>query len=465
MPSLMRVLLRFHSAPHVCWILITAYCFVAIFVVQHNTRNELLDLKDTPFVLAKQSHQVALATHNNNNTLPSNTNKLLYVGQFGLGHRLSKLSAAYDVAQTLHLPLEIRWGTCQQQEIFEYLFSTNILLAENASIVRQDKIVLVRNDVLGYYAGQSYKNAKVALTVRYTANDVTINPWLRKWQQDYRLFTSLLQQFSFQKELQDFQKRHERHRHYVIGLHLRAGNGEQEHFQQADRKVSNPATFLERISQLIHQLVIVQRQQMPPLVFVATDTAAWIPFVQAALARYNIPVITYPQPRLEHNHGVSYARWTHGQACLNGWKYSAIDMALTSQCDTVVAATRSTFTQILPLSIVMHKESSIFRFCEVSTTANDMTCFRDQYTWLFRSIKHSTAMGHFSLNMSQYQPVVHKVMVHLPDVQEESKLQDAKDFLKSTTWNDKVFAYGERINTKYRGKAFRQFVPGWTFAN
>jgi len=389
---------------------------------------------------------------------------MLYVGQFGLGHRLSKLSAAYDLAQKLNLPLQVHWGSCQSVEIFEYLFQSNILIENNTIFKQQDKIVLVRNDVLGYYAGQSYKNAHVALTSKYsTATTHVTNPWLQKWQQDYRLFTSLLQRFSFQDQLQDFQQRHEWNKHHVIGLHLRAGNGEQDHFQQADRQISNPATFLQHTSQLLHQL-IQKQQSFNPLIFVATDTSAWIPFVRAAFAHYNIPVIAFPQPRLHHNEGVSYARWTQGQACLDGWKYSMMDMALMSQCDTVVAAMRSTFTQILPLSIVMSKDSHVFRYCEVSTAAHDMTCFRDSYSWLFRT-NESGVVGHFSLNnASQYQPVMHKVMVHFPDVQEEPKLQDALHFLQSND-DDKVFAYGERINTKYRGKAFRQFTPNWTFAD
>jgi hypothetical protein len=128
---------------------------------------------------------------------------------------------------------------------------------------------------------------------------------------------------------------------------------------------------------------------------------------------------------------------------VRGWMTSMSDMFLLAECDTLVAGMRSTFTQILPLSLVfavVHSPANTtsttaataknrrapWKFCEAD--GYRLTCFRDRQAWLFRQdtalrqgrirtirITNDSSSSSGVYKASDHQPVVHKVGA-LPDV-------------------------------------------------
>ena len=471
-------------------------------------------------------------------------NKVIHVGMFGLGHRLSKLSAAHHLVQTSHWPvthLEVLWGTCDIQtdngmDIFTYLFGNNQIEVRHSSAANDDdteqasnktnnsianfshqgKSLVIRNDVVGYYAGQSFKNAQIPLQRSH------MRLWQNKLDSDTHLFRNLVASFERihgDQTTRKLQKQWNWDNHFVIGLHIRAGNGEQDHFGQAQRQiVSDGSTFYQNLARTIRTFLAdkdTNRDQKPPLIFLATDTASVVNELRQLLASDLLPVVTVPQPRVEPHKGVSYSVWTAGSKnCWDGWLYSMVDMTLLARSDFLIATRRSTFTQILPRSLVLRshhgdnvhrrgrhetKQERILdmhhRFCEVGEMADSMTCFSDSYSWLFRenhndsSIATSSAMVPTTFVQSIASPsiknygnptasVVHKVMVHFPDVTSgERRVVDqtksassastgdywwkqAEEFFDCSQTSEHRLLFGFKIDKTYR--QFKVFIKGWT---
>jgi len=476
---------------------------------------------------------------NNNTTL--NTNRLKYTGSFGLGHRLSKLTAAYHLAvHALQLPLlEVDWGRCGSDatnnsdsdsgvDIFAHLFGTNELVITTTTTTsatknhqqqqppqaNNNKVIWVRNDVHGYYAGQSYKNFEIPLTA------AILDAWRAKLASDAVLLAELADRFWHQQQhaaaavVEQQQQRWQWKQHTVIGLHVRAGNGEGDHFTEAGRNRwsnggENNSTKAKTLQRLIHRLVQYLQQQQasfkPPLVFLATDTASWIDIVRDALKP--IPVVVWEQPRVPLGQGVSYQAWANknnnnnnnnnNEQCLQGWSAAATDMFLLASVDVLIAATRSTFTQIAPAALVFSNSHSALKFCEMDGPR--LTCFKDQWTWLLRrkqpqATATTPSMVTFSVNSDDEDTtavqvdenddgsgnnnlaVTHKVMVHLPDVNVNGEKNERDDPIRTAALafladvndnnnenNNHVFYYGRKYNPKYRDKK-RPFRTDWVWA-
>lgn len=369
-------------------------------------------------------------------------NRVIHVGQFGLGHRLSKLSAAVHLADQFGVPiLQVQWTDCHQDDFFRTLFGESIIPIQPLSkMPRFGKKILVRNDVHGYYAGQAYKNFLIPV------DKSTKERWNDKLESDRKFFEYLRANFVFMGALLEFQKQHEWGSHHVVGVHIRAGNGETGHFAAAERNL-----FMDRsaICQALQDYVRNYSGKKPLLVFVATDTVDWIDFLRQALT--NIPVVSLPQERVEPGKGVSFSNWKDdARRCSDGWVASASDMFLLAASNTLIATTRSTFTQILPLSIVLSSSSG--QFCELRTDGH-LVCFRDLQAWLFDEASATLA---------------HKVMVHLPDVEAVNSIfDDANRFLWDTNaqegGEEKHYYYGRKYNQKYREK--RQFQSRWVLVD
>ena len=473
----------------------------------------------------------------------SQQNQLLYTGSFGIGHRMNKLSCLYHMLLAnksrsefyKHVSvIKIEWGTCPTTsatqdksniDIFEYLFASQYIdmfhvhdlyygthsqgdNTLNSSILgkttRADnqkkdlnligtKTLWIRNDVAGYYAGQSYKNAQIRLT-----HNIVRDFLGTKLLSDNQLFRYLIEhRFIGYNHVQQYKIEHEWDKHYVMGVHIRAGNGEQNHFVQSGRNmglgdVGEHTRHDERIVQSIarsiqHLYSNAKREQSisvkPPLVFLATDTEHYIKALTKALKSYNIPLITFnEQPRIPKGMGVSYDNAIYLQqsniSCYQSWYGSMIDMTLLSESSTVIATTRSTFTQILPNSIVFHRAGSknSYKYCEMDLTSNQnntkVTCFRSQTSWLLRN--NSSEWSTFCVNGNNEDlvdrgcidssaengshPVTHKLMVHFPDIDDhDSKhrktYSDAIAFLQQQQPllpNETIYYYGRKYNSKYR---------------
>ena len=445
-------------------------------------------------VSARTASAASINATANDSSTASNSNKLYYVGRFGLGHRLSKLSAAYHLAFELNLPeVELHWGSCQTEkvDISTVLFGTHILqvprhdthpvvVAAATDHSESSKTILVRNDVAGYYAGQNYKNAQRPLT-----HNVLDSLWWPKLQLDRKLFHHLLDQFMrmqhdnnkdydnvFQTVTSDWRD------YTVIGLHIRAGNGEGDHFQQAGRSVYNTEFYVQSTCQLIHaalrnETVFGATNNKPPLLFVATDTPSVLAIIHTACAP--LPIRVLPQARVETKGGVSYQQWNKGSQCFDGWRSSMMDMALLAHTDILIAAMRSTFTQILPRALVQERQGGIF--CEVGSGGGHsvmmmMSCFENERQWLLRETQPKTVSLPVSGDGGRDHPdnttvgsvptVTHKVMVHFPDWDKNEWAVQARAFLQdSSPSSDPTFVYGPRFDKKYRSKG--EFREEWTW--
>ena len=370
---------------------------------------------------------------------PPTLNRLKHVGSFGLGHRFSKLSASVDLARQLDVPIvQVEWKDCSI-DLFANLFgNSTLLLRPPHRGDQQSKTILVRNDVAGYYAGQAYKNAQTAVTSHHRSI------WLQKLENDHTLYSQLLSNLpgrdTTMRAFQDSCGWH--NRSMVIGVHVRAGNGETDHFKAAQRDQTDldPATVAVQIQGLL-------AATNNPLVFVATDTASWVERLKSALHGV-VDVVAYPQERVAPGEGVGYQHWSQAdESCVLGWRSATMDMALLAETDTLVAVTRSTFTQIAPALLVLHKDGG--RFCEMGSTAPvALECFSTVASWLFGQRQEA-----------------HKLMVHLADVgssYQDDRFRAAKMFLSSqepTTLEDRLYYYGPKFNKKYRGKV--PFQTNW----
>jgi hypothetical protein len=463
-------------------------------------------------------------------------NQLLYAGSFGIGHRMNKLSCVHHMLSANKdrsefykyiSIIKVEWGTCPSTnsthytsnvDIFEYLFASQYISMTDVKQQRDSyyrtpplggstttnnnlsyrtaahnrskdfdflgqKTLWIRNDVAGYFAGQSYKNAKIRLH-----NSNALELFHDKLLSDNHLFQYLIKhRFIGYNHVQQYKLEHEWDKHYVMGIHIRAGNGEQNHFVQSGRNIvmaGRQEQIVEHIAKTIHQIYInVKNEQKfsvkPPLVFLATDTEYYIQSLTNALRLYNMPLISFnEQPRIPKGMGVSYDNTIYLQqsniSCYQSWYGSMIDMTLLSESDTVIATTRSTFTQILPNSVVFHRagtKSSIYKYCEMDLISKGKntktTCFQNQTSWLLRNnssewntfcVEGDTASVKVNdCNGNSKNPVTHKLMVHFPDIGDhDSKhhkmYRDALAFLKYQTkrHNDTIYYYGKKYNRKYR---------------
>jgi hypothetical protein len=169
----------------------------------------------------------------------------------------------------------------------------------------------------------------------------------------------------------------------VIGIHVRAGNGETGDFASRGRPIENETEWLQNISDRI-----LNQEWGPSLLFVATDTPAIVDKLRYFLDGH-MPVVALDQLRPDSGSGVLFGErgkvTIKGAACLSGWKSAFVDMMLLSYADVVVAARPSSFSMSLPMSLALAKlvpERQHQRpFCEVNPSATEIKCFRDFKEW------------------------------------------------------------------------------------
>ncbi|CAJ1945624.1 unnamed protein product [Cylindrotheca closterium] len=411
-------------------------------------------------------------------------NRLVHVTRFGLGHRLIRATSAYHLAKILALPrLKNQWGSCSKDtnwrgkdgndaySIFPYLFGNDVwILPTESSIKRQGKRVIVRNDVYGYIPGQIYKNFELPID---KSNEISGNgPLVLKLMSDSEFYSQLVDNYRFQAEVLEFMEKHKFREHEVVGLHIRAGNGEKTHFEWSGRGITDEEAFISDSIHLVEALVEKLRslQRKKPLVFLATDTQRLIPVIQNAMKNIGVETVHLEQIRVEDNGGVTFQAFASKEDdCLKGWQAMFSDMLLLGNADVVVAARHSSFTQSLPLSRVFdrHRGEEGPHFCEVSSDATTMTCFEDKKTWLFRQDENKIFQIENGNQTKSFPQVTHRVLVSFPDVETPNEMDTVIEFLqKPRIGNDTdilMHTYGKKgFNPKYRGQKSEKSM--WTFA-
>jgi hypothetical protein len=340
-----------------------------------------------------------------------------YYACCGLGHRLIRMSSAAYVARHYHFELRSFWGWCGEEhpvEVFSHLFrplttkDDTALLSPiiQAAAARQkdnpyhNKTILhFYNEVPGFRAVVRRGGDESGSTTEKGASNDNNNPdepmdhgcacRADKVESDVDFYTSLRQRY------RDTDHRVETmvQTHFVgatvLGLHVRAGNGEEGDFVRKGRVITNPQIFVRHVSdlmvQLLQQLELKDNsllKQYPPILYIATDTSSIIDLFRTELQQstrqantaWTIPVLDLPQERRQegegvlfgesdkvHNKGPKHSNDTEADdstSCLRGWRDTTADMILLSHADVVIAGKPSSFSQTLPMSLAFGKRQA-----------------------------------------------------------------------------------------------------------
>lgn len=235
---------------------------------------------------------------------------------------------------------------------------------------------------------------------------------------DKQFYRQLRSLFRFNDRVQSFVDEHRFSERIVVGIHIRAGNGEAGDFKEKERGIRDIDAWLVNTAKMIHQLTIKIRsayskeinQQKPlsPLVFIATDDPRVVNKLANATSRYNISTVAFPQERLDSGSGVAYNhKWDTNEACREGWVNQFIDATLLGAADVAIAGTYSSFSQSVALMTVLSESvvsaqakdskqtghsmtltngASRFAhrlFCEVHGVEDTMRCYDNYLDWLY----------------------------------------------------------------------------------
>jgi hypothetical protein len=273
---------------------------------------------------------------------PAKVSYVHYIGCCGIGHRLARMSNAYHAAQRLQFALRGTWPSCNKRNVFDHLFVwPNVLEDDDEddlirhNYTRSGQVVKLRNEVPGYttvYRAGAPNNRQrrrrqpqpqnTETTRRHDTSSSDASRALcdtchpDKIASDYEFYSLLLQRFRRQDQVEAFMQQHDFAHHTVIGIHVRAGNGEGGDFESKDRAIENTQTFVQRVSQQVLDLVVHnnnsdkkdnehQHQHLPPLIFLATDTPTMVDLFREALGQ-KIPVVVLPQARPSEGQGILF---------------------------------------------------------------------------------------------------------------------------------------------------------------
>ena len=315
-----------------------------------------------------------------------------YFACCGAGHRVVKLGDAYYVARLLNFSLRIFFGFCNKQEMFSYLFGppigvTNTVLLpatsqETANNKIPDMYIKISNEVPGFQKLIRWGNLSEST---HTASCPCGNA-TRHFETDLVLFHKLRDRFRDRARIEAYMNNNNFADRTVIGLHVRAGNNEQGNFIIKNRTLHNISSWCENVADRL--LRISENFILPSLVFIATDSVDIISILRNLL-KDKMEVISLPQHRLDRGEGVFFGVsgnvTDHGNECMKNWLDTYSDMMLLSHADVLVAGRPSSFTQGLPMTMVLStnkRDRKVKKsFCEVNMEATQIICFEDLMDW------------------------------------------------------------------------------------
>ena len=327
-------------------------------------------------------------------SLPPGTPRRAYSTVFykaccGLGHRLIRMSSAYHVAKLLAYKLQPNWGYCEESKtrkvgIFSHLFQRETDLAYINSTGQN---LFFANEVPGFLAAFHASRHRLC-----GFSEAKMNT-------DFDFYTSLRDRFRERSKIDGFVEKHFAGK-TVLGIHIRAGNGETGHFQRHHRGIhGSPRDWVSNVTSGIRDLV--SPTSPPPVLYVASDTHQYIEFFRSALHGV-MPVVDWKQERPKDGDGVFFGEYkpanaavvsTDASKCLQRWKDALYDMLLLSHADVLIAGQSSSFTQSLPLSIVFgrkDKRKVDTAFCEVIRgSVGKLRCYESYIKWACDEKSHT----------------------------------------------------------------------------
>jgi hypothetical protein len=300
-----------------------------------------------------------------------NISSVDYMACCGAGHRISKLSDASYVSKKLGFALRSFWGYCDNVEVYDLLFGPQPI-EEVVGTHHVDRFVRINNDVPGFSKFTRLDNLSEC-------------PYpMEKIEQDIHFYRSHRNRFRAKESVERFRRENFHKNATILGMHVRAGNGEPGDFADRGRAIDEMDSWLRRVVDRL-----LEHEWGPSVIlFLATDTPAIIPKLDEILA-HRIPLVHLNQVRPEDGFGVMFGERgkvvTTGEKCERGWMATYMDMILLSHADVVVAARPSSFTQSMPMSLVLAKPKDtrkiLASFCEMNPTAMEMRCFEDFRDW------------------------------------------------------------------------------------
>ena len=282
-------------------------------------------------------------------------------------------------------------------EIWQHLFGsqTNGLGGAVSSDHEKDQYpnavqhLTISNEVPGYkpYATRQLRQSILARSL--LESNMEFYRALRN-----RFITSYYDLFRLFVTSDEGRKYVDRPKYIVVGLHIRAGNGEVGEFVEKERVIKN---FNSWARQMVPILVrYIEGELLPanqeeigkrkPLVYVATDTPSLAGLIRQLFAENDIEVISNFY-NLDKTLGPSYL--IKDKRCLKAWELQMMDMVLLSLSDVIVAGRYSSFTQTLPLTLHFSDRRSDkigdnYSYCELEGDATSMSCFRAYQGWVAR---------------------------------------------------------------------------------
>jgi Nodulation protein Z (NodZ) len=313
-----------------------------------------------------------------------------YFSCCGVGHRFSKLSDSYYLAQQIGFGLRVFFGFCDEQEVFSYFFGSQpvedvVRLTSRWNGTKDNLHLKVNNENPGF-----------TKLVR-TGDNATCRCTEDRLQSDMEFYSGIRNQFREKERVELFRKEHFVGK-TVIGMHIRAGNGESGDFERKNRTISDIDQWSDSMSRLLIDLA--RNFTDPPLLFIATDTAHVLSNFKTRL-QDSMPVMELFQDRVNHGQGVLFGERgkveNEGEKCLKGWSDSFTDMMILSHADVVVAGRPSSFTQSLPMTMALskpeHERKILESYCEVNPSATEMKCYHDLMEWCCQGVTEFSLQG------------------------------------------------------------------------
>lgn len=277
------------------------------------------------------------------------------------------------IAKQLNFGLRTFWGYCgQDTEIFQHLFGVQSKQALQ-NVTSTNHHVLFRNSIPGFRKLRRHGPSKCQCR----------NEQIQVHKEFYE---DLRNRYRHKEAVDTFVREHF-HGHTVIGIHIRAGNGEKGEFESKKRGIEDIDEWVRQAAKRIQEMVETQQWKEPPLLYIATDTPSLIDMFRHELAAA-MAVIEFPQERRDDGDGIFFGERGNrpelaDYQCIRSWENAVTDMILLSHADILIAGRMSSFVQTLPMSLVFgrNQQKVTTPHCELNIDASRMICSKTYNEW------------------------------------------------------------------------------------
>ena len=306
-----------------------------------------------------------------NDSVPfSSFSHIRYKACCGLGHRLIRQATAAYVARVQGLALRPYWSSVvfknektggktdlflemfdpYTRDDFPYVNSTNLLVGD------------LKNEVPLMHERRHHFDSNGMEHKRCPCTNDEI-------QVHHDFYNTLRSKYKRRELVESFMKRNNFENHTVIGIHVRAGNGEKGDFEGKHRGVHySPSLWVSSLLKSILAKFPAEKLPRPPIIFLATDDFSYRGYFKSELQNQGVdwPLVTLDQAFRQEGSGVLLNGNSGSNEDLESWHSMFQDMAVLSYSDVLIAPLISSFTQSLPLSLVLGANHHHIqnKFCE-----------------------------------------------------------------------------------------------------